>query len=420
MLLDVDVALSRLHTLVRPLAAREQASSEEVQLADARGRIVAEAIFAPVDLPPFDASAMDGYAVDSAGLDHADDKDWLVIDESLAGHPARKAASSTSAIRIFTGAVMPDGADAVVLQEDVVRCGERVSSAEPIRPAQHVRHRGHDVRSGALLCAAGRKLSVYDLSWLAACGIDRVRVVRQVRVAVFSTGDELADRGAPLATGQIYDSNRFAVSMLLREKAAITIDLGCLPDDPGAIRNALLEAARVADLIVTSGGVSVGDADFVKHVVAEIGSIDFWRIALKPGKPLAVGRVGDAVFFGLPGNPVSTIVTYLLFVAPAVDLLAGASVQSPLVLRARIGHAVHHAVGRREYMRGLAVATQRGLAVTITGDQGSNRLATFANANCLVVIDENVGSLSAGDDVGVIFLSGEAGHPLGRALGDGT
>lgn len=420
MLLDVDAAVGRLRALLRPLAEREQASSEQVKLADACGRIVAEAIFAPVDLPPFDASAMDGYAVASAGLDHTADKNWQVIDESLAGHPARKAVSSTSAIRIFTGAVMPDGADAVVLQEDVVRRGDQVASAEPIRPAQHVRHRGHDVRSGGLLCATGRKLSVYDLSWLAACGIDLVRVRRQVRVAVFSTGDELADRGTPLEAGQIYDSNRFAVSTLLREKAATSIDLGCLPDDPSAIRNALLEAARVADLIVTSGGVSVGDADFVKDVVAEIGSIDFWRIALKPGKPLAVGRVGDAVFFGLPGNPVSTIVTYLLFVAPAVDLLAGAVVQSPFVLRAQIGHGVRHAVGRREYMRGLAVATKRGLAVTITGDQGSNRLATFANANCLVVIDENVGSLDAGDDVGVILLSGEAGHPLVQAFGGGS
>ena len=409
MLLNVDVALRRLHDMVQTVD-----ECEEVDLADAKGRIVREAIPAPVSLPPFDASAMDGYAVDSAGLDYAGRKTWRVVDQSLAGHPAARAASSSTAVRIFTGAVMPAGADAVVLQEDVTRDGETVRTTEPVRASQHVRRRGHDVHVGTLLCATGTKLSIYDLSWLAACGVERVQVSRKVRVAVFSTGDELADRGTPLKKGQIYDSNRFSVSMLLGEKVATTIDLGALPDNAAAIRRTLREASEVADLIVTSGGVSVGDADYVKDVVSEIGTIDFWRIALKPGKPLAVGRVGDTLFFGLPGNPVSTIVTYLLFVAPAVDLLAGASPQPPLTLRARIAESVRHVPGRREYMRGTARAERGGdgLSVSITGDQGSNRLATFANANCLVVIDEGSGNLSAGDLVDILLLSREAGHPV--------
>ena len=415
MLLNVDVALRRLHEMVQAVD-----ECEEVDLADAKGRIVREPIPAPVSLPPFDASAMDGYAVDSAGLDHAGRKTWRVVDQSLAGHPAAKAVSPSTAVRIFTGAVMPAGADAVVLQEDVTRDGATVETTEPVRALQHVRRQGHDVRVGTLLCAAGTKLSIYDLSWLAACGIERVQVSRKVRVAVFSTGDELVDPGTPLENGQIYDSNRFSVSMLLGEKVATTIDLGALPDNAEAIRRTLREASEVADLIVTSGGVSVGDADYVKDVVSEIGAIDFWRIALKPGKPLAVGRVGDALFFGLPGNPVSTIVTYLLFVAPAVDLLAGASPQPPLTLRARIAQSVRHVPGRREYMRGTVRAEREGvgvgdgdgLRVSITGDQGSNRLATFANANCLVVIDERRGNLSAGDLVDILILSGEAGHPV--------
>ena len=410
MRLNVDEAIRRLQGLIRPVD-----ETEEVGLDDALGRIVAETITAPVDLPPFDASAMDGYAVHAAGLDNEEQKSWQVVDQSLAGHPAQKTVSAGCAIRIFTGAVMPQGADAVVLQEDVSRQGDVARSTEPVRTAQHVRHRGHDVQRGMALCKAGTRLSSYDLSWLAACGIARVVVARPVRVAVFSTGDELAEAGSPLAPGQIYDSNRFSLATLLRHKAATVIDLGCLADDREAIREALRKAAGMADVVVTSGGVSVGDADFVKDVVEEIGRVDFWRIALKPGKPLAVGRVGDALFFGLPGNPVSTIVTYLLFVAPAVDAIGGAAPKPPLALPARLAEDIRHAVGRREYMRGTVRAEGDGLVVSITGDQGSNRLATFAsaaNANCLVVIDENVGDLATGDRVDVLPLSTEAGHPL--------
>lgn len=407
MLLNVDVAIRRLHGLVHAVGERE-----EVDLADARGRIVAATTLAPVDLPPFDASAMDGYAVDGAGLDSGRGKTWRVVDASLAGHPAKKAVSAGTAIRVFTGAVMPQGADAVVLQEDVTGDDHTVSSDAPVKPFQHVRRRGHDVRRGEPLCTAGTRLSTYHLSWLAACGIARVVVNRKVRVAVLSTGDELAEPGATLGDGQIYDSNRFSVSMLLREKAATVIDFGRLPDDRDAIRRALREASEAADVVVTSGGVSVGEADYVKDVVAEVGHVDFWRIALKPGKPLAVGRIGDALFFGLPGNPVSTIVTYLLFVAPAVDALGGTVPEPPLTFRARIAEGVRHAVGRREYMRGVVRKKDDGFVVSITGDQGSNRLATFANANALVIIDEDTGDLAAGDWVDVLLLAADAGHPV--------
>ena len=407
MLLNVDVAIRRLHRLVHAVGERE-----DIELADARGRILAETVLAPLDLPPFDASAMDGYAVDGTGLDGEGRKAWRVVDASLAGHPAKGRVSAGTAIRVFTGAVMPRGADAVVLQEDVTADDQTVSSHAPVRPRQHVRHRGHDVRRGEPLCAAGTRLNTYHLSWLAACGIARVLVNRKVRVAVFSTGDELAEPGDALRDGQIYDSNRFSVSMLLREKAAAVIDFGRLPDDRDHIRRALCEASEAADVVVTSGGVSVGEADYVKDVVAEVGHVDFWRIALKPGKPLAVGRIRNALFFGLPGNPVSTIVTYLLFVAPTVDSLGGAAPEPPLTFRARIAEGVRHAVGRREYMRGTVRRTGDGLIVSITGDQGSNRLATFANANALVIIDEDTGDLAAGDWVDVLLLAADAGHPV--------
>ena len=408
-LLNVDVVFRNLAKIASRVAERE-----DVGLECAVGRVAAADIVAPIDLPPFDNSAMDGYAVDATDLQHGGRKKLAVIDQSAAGHPAEQAVSVGHAIRVFTGAVLPTGANAVVLQEDVIRTGNMVTFTEPVRAGQHVRRRGTDVAEGDLLCRAGKKLSVYDLTWLAACGIATVRVARRIRVAVFSTGDELAAAGAPLKVGQIYDSNRFALKSLLREKAVQVIDFGCVSDDRAKIRATLREASAQADLVITSGGVSVGDADFVKDVVAEIGEIAFWRIALKPGKPLAVGRIGNALFFGLPGNPVSTIVTYLLFVAPTVDLLAGEQPTLPLAMPATVLEPIAHARGRREYMRGTATVEGGRLVVATTGDQGSNRLATFANANCLVVISEKVDGLQAGDTVPIILLPGEAAHLLRR------
>lgn len=394
MLLNVDLALRKIAALVEPVTERES-----VQLADAVNRTAAEEVVAPIDLPPFDASAMDGYAIDASTADHADPKRFRVVGRSVAGRPARQAVGGGEAVRIFTGAVVPEGANAIVLQEDALGKGEFMETSAPARIGDHVRPRGQDVRCGATLCRLGQRFNVYDLTRLAACGIARVSVTRRIRVAVFSTGDELATAGQRLETGQIYESNRFALMALLRDKAVDLVDLGCLPDDQRVIEDTLAEASQRADLIVTSGGVSVGDADFVRDAVQRVGQLDFWRIALKPGKPLAVGSVDNALFFGLPGNPVSTIITYLLFVAPAVDLLAGGELAPPLTLPATLGDAVRHAVGRREYLRGAVRIEDGDPVVYLTGDQGSNRLSTFAGANCLVVIDEETGNLQVGDAV---------------------
>ena len=377
------------------------------------GRITAESISAPIDLPPFDASAMDGYAVHATGANHAGEKRFDVIDESLAGRPASNALSGPrDAVRVFTGAVMPAGSNAVVLQEDAVRRGDVMTTHAPIHGDQHVRHRGHDVPRGAELCGPGARLSHFHLSWFAACGIEAVTVTRRIRVGVFSTGDELIERGSPLQTGQIYDSNRFSITSLLREKAVEAFDLGCLSDDPDEIANSLGEASRRVDLLVTSGGVSVGDADFVGKVVERIGRIEFWKIALKPGKPLAIGSIGNALFFGLPGNPVSVIVTYLLFVAPTIDRLGGCEPKPPLTLTASVRGRVKHSAGRREYLRGTLRTTGGQLVVTPTGDQGSNRLATFAEANCLVVVDADRQDVEDGESVDVIPLPDEGAHLL--------
>lgn len=404
-LLPVDVARRRIVAL-----AQSVAECETIPCTEAVGRVAAKDIAAPVDLPPFHASAMDGFAVrapESTGRQR-----WRVVGTSAAGHPASRSIGAGEAVRIFTGAPLPRGADAVVLQEDAALAGDVVESAEPVRAGQHVRHCGQDARRGEVLFASGTPLTAYRLTWLAACGIQEVQVTRRIRVAVFSTGDELARPGRALGPGQIYESNRFALATLLRQKPVAVQDFGCVADSLDATRRALGEAAQRADLIVASGGVSVGDADFVKQAVAEVGNIELWRVALKPGKPLAVGRVGSALFFGLPGNPVSTIVTYLLFVAPVLDALGGGAPVAPLEFAARLAGPVRHSKGRREYLRGVLRKTAGGLSVSVERDQGSHRLGTLARANCLVVASEEHGDLAAGDSVAVLPFSGATDHLL--------
>ncbi|MDE0224401.1 MAG: molybdopterin molybdotransferase MoeA [Gammaproteobacteria bacterium] len=398
-MLNVDAALGKLLDSVEPVDG-----SEVVPVADALDRIAADDIAAPVDLPPFAASAMDGYAVAAAGF--AGEPPHLVelIGESRAGHPSSVRVAGTNAVRIFTGATIPEGADAVVIQEDArVDHGAVALLATP-RRGDNVRPRGHDVLRGSPIARRGDRLDAYRLSWLTACGIDHVEVRRRVKVTVFSTGDELMDTGKPLGPGQIYDSNRFALARLMSDQPVDLTDLGCLPDSRDAIRAALEQAAGNADMVLTSGGVSVGDADYVRDIVEEIGRLEFYRIALKPGKPLAVGKIGDADFFGLPGNPISTIVTFLLFVIPALAVRSGGRHVPPLEFHAVLGENIGHSAGRREYQRGIAENADGGLIVRSTGDQSSNRLSTFDGANCLIRVPEERGDLAAGETVSIVLL----------------
>ena len=412
------VSMARIVTVLNPEAAYRKLiaaitpidGGETVDTARALGRFAAEDIVAPVDLPPFDASAMDGYAVAARDLEAEAPFEMRVIGASHAGRPGTDRVGGRDAVRILTGAVLPPGADAIVLQEDTERRGDTLTVTERPRPGQHVRTQGHDIARGATVVAAGSRLDAYRLSWLTACGIGRVAVKPRVRVAVFATGDELVDVGETLGPGQIYESNRFALIRLMADLPVEVVDLGRLPDDPEATRAALVQAADDTHLVVTSGGVSVGDADYVRDAVLEVGHLDFWKIALKPGKPLAVGRIGGADFFGLPGNPVSTIVTFLLFVVPAIVKRAGGVPKPPLRIPARLAHGVRHTPGRREYQRGVVAERDGQLVVAATGDQSSNRLATFDGANCLIEVPEDRSHMQRGDAVLILLLEQGTGR----------
>lgn len=404
-LISIEDAQTRLDALIKPLSATEQ-----MHIADAVGRTLAQDIFAPLDLPPFNSSAMDGYALCLPVV--ADRRDFKVIGESRAGHPYVGHVQPGECTRIFTGAVIPTGANTVVLQEDVKREANQVEvkPSDPLRPNMNIRGQGSDVRKNQLLLSAGTRFNEFHIGWLAACGIETVMVRKQLTIALFSTGDELQDPGVALLPGQIYDSNRVSLTQLLRNQAVNIVDLGRLPDDETITREQIQKAAASVDILLTTGGVSVGDSDFVRPAIEALGELAFWNIALKPGKPLAVGTIGNCLFFGLPGNPVSAVITYLLFVNRAIEQLSGAELTTPLRLHAKLLNNIHHTAGRREYQRG-AVKYQDGcLAVSSLNDQSSNRLTSFVGTNCLIEVSEEAGDLPAGSTVAIYMLNQKAAH----------
>ncbi len=367
-------------------------------------RVAAEDVAAPVSLPPFHSSAMDGYACRHAGL--APGAALELVGESLAGHPFQGSLDEGQCIRITTGAAVPDSADTVVIQENTQPGDHRITLIDVPEAGANIRAVGHDVRQGDLIARRGQLLNPMDLGWIAACGVHAINTFRLPRVAVFSTGDELVEPGSDLHSGQIFDSNRFAIAALLEHLPAEVTNLGILPDEPTAIEQALSEAARSNDLLLTSGGVSVGDADYVKEVVDALGALTLWRMNLKPGKPLAFGHVKTVPFLGLPGNPVSTIVTFLLIARPLIFKLAGTHPQPPLLQSATLATTLKHNPGREEYQRGILSLEGGSARVEVTGDQSSNRLATFHGANCLIRIPKEAHDVPAGSMVEVLPFYG--------------
>ncbi|MES2958611.1 MAG: gephyrin-like molybdotransferase Glp [Pseudomonadota bacterium] len=381
---------------------------ESLALRSSLGRVLARDIVSPIDVPAHDNSAMDGYALRGSDLAAEGDTSLTVAGTGFAGQAFEGAVPAGHCLRIMTGAVMPTGLDTVVPQEFTRTEGNIVHIPQDVvRTGDNRRLAGEDLARGASALRAGRILRPADLGLLASLGRAEVPVLRKLRVAFFSTGDELRSIGEPLDTGCVYDSNRYTIWAMLQRLGCEVIDLGVVRDQPDALRAAFRQAAASADAVITSGGVSVGEADHTKQVMAELGDVLFWRIAMRPGRPMAIGRIGDAIVFGLPGNPVAVMVTFYAFVRDALRAMSGAAAEPLPLLRAACTSALRKKPGRTEYQRGIVARSADGRwQVAITGSQGSGILSSMSAANGMVVLHHGQGNVEAGDEVDVIPFDG--------------
>lgn len=394
-LMHPSLAIVKLLEQVQPIT-----DSEVVTLTQALGRVLAEDLASHVDLPPFDNSAMDGYAFNFDDL--ADNKPLTLIGESFAGHPFNGQCIKDGCIRIMTGAPVPAGYDTVQMQEKVTADGNNITIEAPKAKGANVRYRAEELTTGTKVLAAGTLIGAAEMGVLATIGASQLRVYRPLKVAFFSTGDELRPVGSELGAGQIYDSNRYSIQGLLSRANVEWIDLGVIEDDKEAIRQAFKTAAVQADMVLTSGGVSVGDADYTKQILDEEGEITFWKLAIKPGKPFAFGHLGDAVFCGLPGNPVSSMVTFYKLVWPLIQKMQGLPQVKPVTLSATLTKDIRKFPGRVEYQRAVLSYNDQGEAeVAVTGGQGSGMLTSMTLANCFIILEQDCDGICAGEKVSV-------------------
>ena len=396
----VNEFLSR---LVQPVT-----ETEELGIFEALDRVLARDVISPVSVPPHDNSAMDGYAFASAQLRTGEPLTLKCAGTALAGKAWTGRVAAGECVKIMTGAIMPAGLDTVVPQEFVQLAGDQVTIApNQLQPGDNRRLKGEDVREGQPALHRGEQLTPAALGLMASLGIQTVPVRRRLRVAYFSTGDEILSLGETPREGAVFDSNRYTVFGLLTRLGCEVIDLGVIRDDPAQLEAAFTRAASEADAIITSGGVSVGEADFTKTMMKKLGDVAFWRIAMRPGRPMAVGRIDKAILFGLPGNPVAVMVTFLAFVRPALLQMMGLSTKAPPLLRARSMEAIRKKPGRTEYQRGTVISMPDGtLQVRTTGNQGSGVLSSMVQANGLIVLHHDQGNVAPGDEIDVMMFSG--------------
>jgi len=373
----------------------------------ALGRVLSEDIVSPVNVPAHINSAMDGWTMRVEDLDDNPAKALTEVGTSFAGKPFVGEVGPGECVRIFTGGVVPEGCNAVVMQEKANVDGKAITFGPGVKRAQNVRYAGEDLKQGAVALAKGRVIRPAELGLLASLGIGDVSVYRPLRVVFFSTGDELVSIGSPLAEGQIYDSNRYTLHGMLTRMGCEVIDMGVVRDDPTLLEKAFQDAGEIGDVVITSGGVSVGEADYVKQLLTKLGEVVFWKIAMKPGRPLAYGKIGNAHFFGLPGNPVSVMVTFYQFVRDALLILQGVNpVPAQPLLKAVCTSAIKKAPGRTEFQRGVLYLEDGAYKVRITGEQGSGILKSMSDANCFIMLHDHVGNVDAGATVEVQILEG--------------
>ena len=377
-------------------------------LRDALGRVLAEDVISPVNVPAHINSAMDGWAVRVAYLKSDGETLLLEAGSSFAGVAYGKPVNAGECVRIMTGGVVPEGSDTVIMQERAKADGKKISIAPGAKKGQNVRYPGEDLKMGAVALPKGRVVRPAELGLIASLGIGELAVHRPLRVAFFSTGDELRSIGTPLGEGQIYDSNRYTLHGMLTRMGCEVMDMGVIRDDPALLEAAFTQASQVADVVITSGGVSVGEADFVKTILTKIGEVVFWKIAMKPGRPLAYGKIGHAHFFGLPGNPVSVMVTFYQFVREALLALMGANPIPPLpTLKATCASTIKKVPGRTEFQRAVLSQDESGSwTARVTGDQGSGILKSMSDANCFIILNDATGNIEPGAVVNVQIMEG--------------
>jgi molybdopterin molybdotransferase len=420
--LSVDMVLRFLDTLVEPISTQE-----DVAVMAALGRVLAQDIISPISVPPHDNSAMDGYAFDGAQLAGVSALQLKLVGTALAGRAWSGSVAPGECVRIMTGAIMPDGLDTVVPQEFTQTQAELVSfSTQGLQAGDNRRKLGEDLMQGQAALPAGSRLTPAALGLVASLGLASVPVWRRLKVAYFSTGDEILSLGQTPREGAVYDSNRYTVFGLLTRLGCEVIDLGVVPDQPAALEAAFVKAALCSDAIITSGGVSVGEADYTKAMMKQLGDVAFWKIAMRPGRPMAVGQLnraqlakhpaaqagsdalsGTALLFGLPGNPVAVMVTFLAFVRPALLRMMGSSAHTPPLLKAHSQEVIRKKPGRTEFQRGIVSTASDGtLQVKTTGNQGSGVLSSMVQANGLIVLHHNQATVAAGDQVDVMVFDG--------------
>jgi len=403
--LPVDTARAAIRSVIAPITANER-----VAVRAGLGRVLGEDIVSTVNVPAHDNSAMDGWAVRAADLEAAGETTLREVGVAYAGRKFDGSVRPGECVRVMTGAVMPPGTDTVVIQEVVRADGDRIVVPPGQKAGQNRRLAGEDLALGRVVLHAGRPIRPAELGLLASLGLAEVAVRRRLRVAFFSTGDELASIGRELKEGEVYDSNRYTLYGMLSRLGVELVDLGVVRDDRRALERAFQEAAASADAIVSSGGVSVGEADFTRELLGQLGEVLFWKIAMRPGRPMAFGRIGGAWFFGLPGNPVAVMVTFYGFVRDALLALAGhtGDCSAPL-LRVPCATALRKRPGRTEFQRGvLERGADGGWTVRVTGSQGSGVLRSMSEANCFIVLEHERGDIRPGDPVSVQVFDGLA------------
>ena len=405
-LMPVEIALQRMRQEVSSVK-----ETKTVSLRESLGHVLSSDLVSPVQVPAYTNSAMDGYAINSADLPDGDaEKTLKVLGTVWAGKPVTVELKSGQAVRIMTGGMLPQGADTVVIQEHVQVVDQ--SGADSIlidgstSPGRNVRHAGEDINTGDVVLSAGTLINPAELGLIASLGIDTLEVKRRLKVAFFSTGDELrpleTHAGQTLGPGEIFDSNRHTLFALLSRLSVELIDLGVVADTEEATHAAILEASEKADLVITSGGVSAGQADFVSKSIAKLGDLTFWKLAMRPGRPLACGVVNDCRFFGLPGNPVAVMVTFYEFVQPTIKAMMGCTDSDPQLFSVKSAESIRKVPGRIEYQRGIIeVAADGRQTVRTTGKQGAGRLSSMCLANCLIVLPVECDGIAAGDLVQV-------------------